>query len=180
MDLPARRQIPVPSPRIAPRLLIHTGAALPVRVWPLDRYRNLAQRLRSRGFQVRIACDAPQRDWWLKHGEPAALVPASLDDLLALLDQSSALVGNDSGPGHLAALLGVPTFTFFGPQLSEWFAPIHPRAEWIDGKPCPHKQCFDYCRYPRPHCIQDISEDEAWQRIEAFVDRLGIDPAQRS
>jgi len=26
----------------------------------------------------------------------------------------------------------VPTFTIFGPQLPEWFAPLHPEAEWIE------------------------------------------------
>ena len=105
------------------------------------------------------------------------LVPKTLEELLSAIDANSALIGNDSGPGHLAALLGVPTFTFFGPQLSEWFAPIHPAAEWIDGKPCPYKQCFDYCRYPVPHCIQDITEAEARERIDQFLARCLVDPA---
>jgi ADP-heptose:LPS heptosyltransferase len=170
LNLPARNQLPVPPPRTSRTIVIHTGAALAVRVWPLDRYRNLVRRLRGKGFTVQVACDAAQRDWWLKQGEPDVLVPGSLEQLLALLDQHSALIGNDSGPGHLAALLGVPTFTFFGPQLPEWFAPLHPAAQWIEGKPCPFKQCFDYCRYPVPHCIQDISEGEAQERIDAFLD----------
>lgn len=169
INLPARAHLPIPPPRTKRSVLIHTGAAYPVRVWPLDRYRNLVERLRKCGFAVEIACDPPQRDWWLKQGFTDVLVPASLEELFAIIDRNSVLIGNDSGPGHIAAILGVPTFTFFGPQLSEWFAPIHPAAQWIDGKPCPHKQCFDYCRYPVPHCIQDITEAEAASRIEAFL-----------
>jgi ADP-heptose:LPS heptosyltransferase len=170
--LPARKELPGLS-KPAPRsILIHTGAALAVRVWPLDRYRNLIQRLRAQEFTVQVLCDPAQKDWWLQQGEASVLVPPNLTELLKLIEQSGVLIGNDSGPGHLAALVGVPTFTFFGPQLSEWFAPIHPNAEWIDGKACPFKQCFDYCRFPVPHCIQDISEDEARSRIDAFLARI--------
>jgi ADP-heptose:LPS heptosyltransferase len=172
VELLPRKKIPLRLKSETRSILIHTGAALAVRVWPLDRYRNLVQRLRAAGFTVQVACDPGQRDWWLKEGEAGAASPSSLPELLKLIESSGALIGNDSGPGHLAALAGVPTFTFFGPQLSEWFAPIHPAAEWIDGKPCPFKQCFDYCRYPVPHCIQDTSEAEARERIDAFVKRV--------
>jgi ADP-heptose:LPS heptosyltransferase len=172
VDLPARKQLALRRPTNPRAILIHTGAALPVRVWPLERYGNLVHRLRKQGFTVQVACDAPQREWWLKQGEGSIATPASLEELLGLIEASGVLIGNDSAPGHLAALLGIPTFTFFGPQLSEWFAPIHPAAEWIDGKPCPFKQCFDYCRYPLPHCIQDITEQEARSRIDAFLARI--------
>lgn len=162
-----------PPPRLVSReILIHTGAASPVRVWPLERYRNLAMRLRRSGYAVRIACDAGQHAWWAQQNEPQALIPSNLDELLDLVNSVGVFIGNDSGPGHLAALVGVPTFTFFGPQLSEWFLPVHPQAECIDGKPCPHKQCFDYCRFPEPHCIREISEAEAWDRIQLFLGKV--------
>ncbi|MFO1499628.1 MAG: glycosyltransferase family 9 protein [Verrucomicrobiota bacterium] len=172
IPMPTRKTLPLPPPRTGRNLVIHTGSALAVRVWPLERYRNLARRLRQAGFNVQVICDSAQRDWWVSQGESTALVPKTLEELLTAIDRSSLLIGNDSGPGHLAALLGVPTFTFFGPQLPEWFAPIHPLAQWIEGKPCPFKQCFDYCRFPVPHCIQDISEQEAEERINAFLDVL--------
>lgn len=169
VSLPARDCLPMPPARGAPAVVIHTGAAYAVRVWPLERYSNLVRRLRQRGYAVQIACDTGQLDWWRNHGESDVVVPKTLEALLDLMNQHSVFIGNDSGPGHLAALLGVPTFTFFGPQLSEWFAPIHPAAQWIDGKPCPFKQCFDYCRFPAPHCIQDITESEAFARIDGFL-----------
>ena len=57
--------------------------------------------------------------------------PPRVTELIALIDRAGAFIGNDSGPGHLAAFCGVPTFTLFGPQLPEWFAPLHPAAEWM-------------------------------------------------
>jgi heptosyltransferase-2 len=66
----------------------------------------------------------------------------------------------------------VPTFTLFGPQVPEWFRPLHPAAQIIEGKACPYKPCSDYCRYPKPHCLWNISEEEAWQRVKKFIDGL--------
>jgi heptosyltransferase-2 len=149
--------------------LIHSGAGQPVRVWALERYQAVAKRLRAAGYVVRVACDPDQRDWWLRHGETDVRTPRNVRELMSLIDNANSFLGNDSGPSHLAAICGVPTFTFFGPQLPEWFAPIHPEAEVLEGKACPYKPCSDYCRFPVPHCIQGISEEEAWPRVRKFV-----------
>ena len=90
-------------------------------------------------------------------------------ELLALADRASAFIGNDSGPGHLAAFCGVPTLTLFGPQLPEWFGSLHPAAEFLEGKPCPYKPCSDYCRFAEPFCLRGITVAEVWPRLEAFV-----------
>ncbi|MBU6409961.1 MAG: glycosyltransferase family 9 protein [Verrucomicrobia bacterium] len=150
-------------------ILIHTGAGRPVRVWPLERYRNLAAWLRGQGHAVQIACDAPQRQWWLGAGEPRVATPQTLSDLLRLIDAAGLFIGNDSGPGHLAATCGLPTFTIFGPQLPEWFAPTHPAAQWAGGKACPYKPCSDHCRFPEPFCLHKVSEEEARERVGDWV-----------
>ena len=168
--LPARNRLKVPTAKTGGRILIHTGAGQPVRVWPLDRYREIARRLRQTGWEVQIACDIEQRKWWLEAGESDVATPPTLHDLLAELDLASAFLGNDSGPGHLAACCGIPTFTLFGPQLPEWFAPLHPMGEVLEGKPCPYKPCFDYCRFPTPICLTNSAVEEVWNRVSAFID----------
>jgi ADP-heptose:LPS heptosyltransferase len=169
LELPPREKISIP---VAPRretVLIHSGAGQPVRVWPLENYRRLAVRLRGEKIPVQIACDPDQRDWWLRAGENDMATPATVMELIALTDRAGVFIGNDSGPGHLAAFCGVPTFTLFGPQLPEWFAPLHPAAEWMEGKVCPYMPCSDYCRYPTPRCLWNIREEEVWARVENFV-----------
>lgn len=169
LDLPPRAQ---PHPAASPHgeeILIHSGAGQPIRVWPIDRYHRLANRLRSQGRKVRVACDVDQRQWWLAAGETAVETPARVSELIRLIDRASIFIGNDSGPSHLAAHCGVPTFTLFGPQLPEWFAPLHPRGTWIEGKPCPYKPCSDYCRFPTPFCLLDVTEEEVWDRLASFL-----------
>src|SRR5262249_38130134 len=112
-----------------------------------------------------------QRAWWLRAGEKDLATPTTVSELLALIDEASLFIGNDSGPGHLAAFCGVPTFTVFGPQLPEWFAPLHPGSAWIDGKPCPFKPCSDYCRFEAARCMIDSTEEEVWPLLDDFVSR---------
>ncbi len=164
-----------PAPRIArppgSRLVYHSGAARQVRVWPVERAARLAASLRDKGYPVEVICDPDQRGSWEKAGERPH-VPGSLSGLLDRLEGAGAFVGNDSGPGHLAAALGVPTFTFFGPQRPEWFLPDHPQAGHLEGRPCPHKPCFDACRFDVAHCLQDVPLDEALQAVQSWLARL--------
>jgi len=169
LQLPPRDQIAQPVLPIRKKALIHSGAGQPVRVWPLERYRQLAARLRREKIEAQIACDPDQRAWWLSAGEATVATPVTVTELMALIDQAGAFIGNDSGPGHLAAFCGVPTFTIFGPQLPEWFVPLHPAAEWVEGKACPYRPCSDYCRFPKPNCLWNISEEEVGARVESFL-----------
>lgn len=168
-----KAQLPAPLCATPDRrgILVHTGAAQPVRVWPLERYHAVIGKLRQLGWRVQVVCDPGQREWWLQHGEAGLAPPHDLAGLMALLDEASLFIGNDSGPGHLAAALGVPTFTIFGPQLPELFAPAHPAAEWVAGHPCPHKPCFDACHYSTPHCLMEVGVAEVIPKIVAFVNR---------
>ena len=178
LSLPPRDAIPMPPARAKGTVFIHSGAGQPVRVWPLGRYRDIIQWLREKKYRVVVACDSDQRDWWVRAGETGVVTPRTMQELLSLIDEAGVFIGNDSGPGHLAAFCGVPTFSIFGPQLPEWFAPLHPEAICLEGKPCPYKPCSDQCRFALPRCLSELSETEAWVQVEAFVARqLGPHPA---
>jgi len=170
-EVPVRDALQLPQSRPDGEVLVHTGAGQPVRVWPLERYRGLINRLRRENYRVQVACDPDKQSWWLAAGEKDVATPRTVAELLALADRAGAFIGNDSGPGHLAAFCGVPTFTLFGPQLPEWFAPLHPASEWLEGKACPYKPCSDYCRFAVPCCMANSSEEEVWTLMKGFVGR---------
>lgn len=66
--------------------------------------------------------------------------PTGWQELGALLQRCALLVGNDSGPKHLAAALHVPTVTVYGPtNPATWHPPAGPhRALEADGLECLH------------------------------------------
>jgi len=171
LEVPAIAQAVKPVSKRHGTVLVHSGAGKPLRVWPLERFRNVVQHLRAGGYRVRVACDPEQNTWWKSQGQMDVVVPTSVAGLLELLKDAGAFIGNDSGPGHVAGYVGVPTFTIFGPQVPEWFVPLHPQAEWIEGTPCPYKPCFDYCEFPDPFCLTGITEDRVWQQVKTFVER---------
>ena len=111
-----------------------------------------------------------QLAWWKGHGEDARS-PRSVAELLTIIDQSGVFIGNCSGPGHLAAICGVPTFTVYGPSLHEWFVPLHPAAEIFEGKACPYKPCADYCRLATPACLWNVTAEEVWPRVKTVVEK---------
>jgi ADP-heptose:LPS heptosyltransferase len=172
LQLPERQQVRLRPAPVNGSILVHSGAAQPVRVWSLDRYREIVLRLRQRHYDVQVACDPDQKQWWLEKGESAVATPRTVSELLRLLDKTSVFVGNDSGPAHLAALCGAVTFTIFGPQLPEWFIPMHPAGDFVEGKPCPFKPCSDYCQFPVPRCMENLGVADVWSRLEPFLKRV--------
>ena len=170
LELPSRQKL-VFRTASGSEVLVHTGAGQVVRVWPLNRYRSLVAKLRQTGYRVQVACDPDQQDWWRAAGEANVATPQTVSELMALIDNSGVFIGNDSGPGHLAAFCGLATFTLFGPQLAEWFAPLNPGSEWLEGKACPFKPCSDYCRFSVPHCLTNVTEEEVFSRVALFLAR---------
>ena len=169
IELPQKNQFPAPV-REPGTVLIHSGAAQRARVWPLERFQFLAAQLRQNQCTVQVICDPAQRDWWISRGE-SVVAPASISELIAVIDRAGLFVGNDSGPGHLAAIMGVPTFTLFGNQFPSLFAPLHPAAEWMEGSPCPYKPCYDACRFATPECLWSISGFDAWAKLKPLAEK---------
>ena len=173
LNLPAIPNLATIRPENHLPIILHTGAAQKVRVWPLERYRGLVQRIRSWRIEVRVLCDHDQLEFW-KGTEPSVMAPTTVSELIDALKTGSCFIGNDSGPGHLAAVMGLPTLTLFGPQLPIWFTPPHPAAEWIEGRVCPYKPCFDYCRFETPHCLFEITEQEVADKVRRCLQKWGI------
>jgi ADP-heptose:LPS heptosyltransferase len=171
LNLPVREKLFIPAAKNSQTILVHTGAGQPVRVWPLQNFQEIVAHLRRENFFVQVACDSEQRAWWLRVGEKNVATPTTVTELISLTDRVGAFIGNDSGPGHLAAFCGVPTFTIFGPQLSEWFTPLHPAAEFFEGRNCPYKPCSDYCRFEKNFCLQNLPAMEVWPRIFQFAQK---------
>jgi ADP-heptose:LPS heptosyltransferase len=134
----------------------------------LENFHALASRLRKDNLRVQIACDSDQLAWWQNHGENPAC-PRTVTELLVQIDRAAAFIGNCSGPAHLAAISGVPTFTLYGPSMHEWWRPLHPAAEIYEGRACPYKPCSDYCRFDKPFCLHDVTVDEVWPHVKKFA-----------
>lgn len=109
-----------------------------------------------------------------------ALPPQNVRDLAAVISRCALLVGNDSGPRHLAVSVDRPTVTLFGPEHPyEWHPyPLdrHPRffIENLscrrDAKPGKPEWCgLEVCIDERNQCMTRHSVHEVWRTMESLI-----------
>lgn len=159
-----------------PLLAIHPGASKEPRAWHPERFGDLAGRL-SRGTDAQVVLLGGPSD----HEELAriasylpprrAVIPArpvSIKEMGAILERCRIFIGNDSGPMHVAAALGVPTVGIFGPGSPSRTAPIaRPGRLQIVSRFYPCSPCrqrfFRECPPApsgKPFCLEEISVEE--------------------
>ncbi|MCX5699501.1 MAG: lipopolysaccharide heptosyltransferase II [Candidatus Omnitrophica bacterium] len=102
-------------------LIIHPTASCPSRIWPAERFAEVADRLAQKyGFKVCIVSglkDTQKVQEVIKNMRVQALNLAgktSISQLASLLKRSQLFISTDSGPMHMASALGVPVITIFG------------------------------------------------------------------
>jgi len=100
--------------RHANRVVIHPVASNAFKTWTPKGFVALARWLQTRGLSPCFVVPPADADRW--HTSAPDIEIAAFDDLTdvaALLYESGWFVGNDSGIGHLASALGLPTLSLF-------------------------------------------------------------------
>jgi ADP-heptose:LPS heptosyltransferase len=98
---------------------------------------KLIELLKARNLRCQAVVGEVERERW-----PAEAIvrlksavevvqPTNYVKLYEMLSGSAAFVGNDSGPGHLAGIIGVPTLALFGPTNPSAWKPLGPRVQTI-------------------------------------------------
>ena len=96
------------------QIIIHPDSSNKGKNWSPRKYLKLAQKLRDANYDVVFSVSPAEHDKWSGIiNNKFALVQWSLEELAKALYQCRLFVGSDSGPGHLASLLGAPTVTVF-------------------------------------------------------------------
>lgn len=128
-----------------PPIAIHPGSTDAKRRWPPRSFAEVINALLRLRYPVLLLAgpsDAEVLKEVQKHIEPrlqpgmlTTLENAPLLKVAAQLQQSRFFLGNDSGIGHLAGLLGVPMLGIFGPTDPVHKRPAGPYVETIQEMP---------------------------------------------
>jgi ADP-heptose:LPS heptosyltransferase len=172
------------NPTLAERLphpfvAVVMGSSWPSKDWPYRNYRDLVQRLlerktlgvvlvgdRSQGAAARqLAAEIPTRRLLPLAGK------TSLPEVTGILQAAAAGIGPDSGPGHLAAAVGTPYVSLFGPTAPERVAPYGCEDLVVQtAEPCRrcyHKRCP---LTPQP-CMAAITAPMVLERLDLALSR---------
>lgn len=146
LDDRARAAAATIAPDAAPLLLLAPGGNAEAKRWPHERFAAVARRLANGALpNARIVVlTAAARDAAI-----ASRVVSSLDadgvsavefagpDLVAaaaLAERATLCIGNDNALTHVAAAVGAPTLTLFGPTDERVRAPRGPRTRALRGR----------------------------------------------
>jgi heptosyltransferase III len=122
-------------------IAVHPGSGSPRKNWPPESLAVLLERVPTATGAIALLLAGPadgeavSRLLACLSRRPPILRDVPLPVLAAVLRQADAYLGNDSGPTHLAAILGRPTLALFGPTDPALWAPRGPRVRILRHQP---------------------------------------------
>jgi ADP-heptose:LPS heptosyltransferase len=115
-------------------VLIHPGSGSPEKNWPLESYVELAKQLQQAGHRVVATIGEVERERWSAgqiqslNGVAEVREPATCVELFREVSLAKLVITNDTGPGHLAGVVGVPTIAIFKSTSPEVWKPLGPQV----------------------------------------------------
>jgi heptosyltransferase-2 len=177
------------DPGSRPIVAINAGATNSrSKCWHEDRFAALADRLigelKPQIIMIGAASERDNADKVVRQMKRRGAInlagKTNLAELIGLLAHCSLLVSNDTGPAHIAAALGRPTLTIFGPTNEFETAPKGPRAKMIRAENIECARCM-LRDCPIDHrCMTAITVDEVFERSHALLKRSSFAKTVRS
>jgi ADP-heptose:LPS heptosyltransferase len=116
-------------------IAVHPGSGSAMKNWPVQHFVQLVRKLVKGRRHVRVLIGEAEKERLsaedLAHFAAVADVaePKDYTDLLTHLGIADALICNDTGPAHLAGIIGTPTFAIFGPYSNaQRWKPLGPHV----------------------------------------------------
>ena len=201
LGLPSEAELPPPIPepalsvdvqarnQVAAKLGLDTSAKIiallpgaeygPSKRWPIERFRDLAQRLSTTGHHVWVFGSAKEHaiGEQIVAGQSANVISlcgqTSIGNVIDLLSLTSAVVTNDSGLMHVAAAVGANIVAIYGSTTPDYTPPLTRKAEVLyenlSCSPCFKREC------PLGHtlCLKNIDVERVLGVVIPMLDNNG-------
>ncbi|OGW77949.1 MAG: hypothetical protein A2Z83_05045 [Omnitrophica bacterium GWA2_52_8] len=169
-------KFPFLEDRAVKKIVIHTGAGYPSKKWPFEKFRQVINEVLNRELAAVILIGSREE----KHANPLEEAAnrktydlrgeSGLEDLPVIVDFSNLYLGNDSGPGHIAAAQGGPVLILFsGVNRSEIWRPVGPGVNLIRHEvPCSPCE-MPVCPLKHQDCMNKIELDAVMNQITIML-----------
>jgi ADP-heptose:LPS heptosyltransferase len=165
-------------PRGGNKVLVHPGTRSSYRVWPVERFAEVCDRLQDKlGAQVFVTAGANEQPLLAQIRAQARshLVPLGAAKnpgaLAALIAQFDVFLCHDSGPMHIASAVGTPVVALFGSQNATIWRPLGQRHTILQTSlPCAcigaaaPTPCVPTDSY-RSYCVRKLAADDVFAAV---------------
>lgn len=152
-------------------------ASCETKEWYPDKWAVVIKELLANGVKLYFTC-APLEKKGLEKIEKAigrtlpVYAGSALGPLMGLYKKSSAVLSVDSGPRHLAAAVGTPTLTIWGPEPVERWHPYsrdrHPIAlKAVFCRPCGLSVCIE----KKHECMAQMEPSQVMHELKLLLRR---------
>ena len=158
-----------------PYAVLMPGANWATKQWPVERFAALVEPVRRRFGLESVVAGGPDVSG-LARQIPGAIDLAgktNLRQLVALLERAALVVANDSGPMHIAAALGRPLVTPYGPTNPVRTGPFG-RLDSVVRLDIPCSPCYSR-RCCHQSCLQWLTIDPVLELAERQMKLRGSD-----
>jgi heptosyltransferase II len=159
-----------------PFITISPGSSVPEKQWSLNNFSKLASKINQVGFPIVVIGSDKERmsGEMITNGIEALNLAGktSLLETAAVIEKSSLLVSGDSGVLHIAAGLGCPTVSLFGPSNANKWAPRGKHhitiSRNLSCSPCSKFGNIPNCRI-NARCMAEITVEEVLGAVEKLL-----------
>ena len=169
--------------------VLFPGAGKTEKIWPKEKFRELAERIFHATGWVGVVCGGPEEEHIGEFLSKNGKIPlrnlvgrTSLEELVGVIAKACLLIGNDTSAIHIAAAVSTPSVCILGGGQYGRFLPYRVEKETTGNLPVPFfykMDCF-FCNWrcifniqrgdPAP-CISKITVDSVWRGVKEILDK---------
>ncbi|MEB3357774.1 MAG: glycosyltransferase family 9 protein [Synechococcales bacterium] len=167
-----------------PRVGLYADAGMAIKRWSLDHFIALGRTLQKHYSPISLV--VPQGSDATQVQAITAQLPGAtpwprgtLRELAALFAQLDAVVAADTGPARIAAALGIPTITLFGPSWGDRYGQPPPHRNLQGHPPCPERHIANFttqpcwysghCPFEWETCVDEISPEIVFETLKEML-----------
>lgn len=163
------------------KILIFPGAGHRAKTWPLEKFQALAAALAEKDFQPHFVLGPAELERKMRINNWPTIQCTDLTNLEHLICKVRLVIGNDSGPLHLAGISKVPNLTLFGPTHPKQWRPLSGDIIWSkrsanNGWPCSPCTQTGRINCQKPECIQQITLETVLYKINRLLTQQDVRP----
>ncbi len=167
-----RQELNIPDTDIKVDIVVHPGGYYPSQKWPVEYYINLMEKIKNKTNKSFCVIGVTgEKDIIGKIREKFSnqiyLIDEPIKKIAAVMKKAELFIGNNSGPLHLASMIGIKTVSFIGPTNPDVFYPQGENdyvfREELDCIGCGRGECGHHS------CMKEITPDKVWEKIRKLI-----------